>query len=461
MIQTLRIIEILIGVGVLIMIHELGHFLAAKWAGVRVDKFALGLGPKIVSFQRGETEYSIRWIPIGGFCALAGEEPGSETNAPPERQFRNQSPGKRAVILFAGVLMNFLLAIVLFSLAFGIGVKFPRALIGRVEPGSPAEQAGLRPGDEIIGIDGDRDVDFQDLKLKTMLGDPGDRLTLTVLRHDTDAIEDVVVTTVADEKQGTPVIGVQPACGRTLLEVEKDGAAAEAGLRDGDVIVEVGGKTPLAWNDLLLYLSVHVGKPVTVEVDRDGKPVTTTLRPRTGHRGSIGITPQAHPAVQRVLAGRPADGKLKCEDRILKVAGREVHTVRDLLGLTARAVGVETVYTVRRGEETIDVTLTPTVTEGSLSATIGAVVSSPTDFTVGAVEEGSPAGGVQIRPGDVLVGVGRLDLTTGKVSWDLVQLLLDEAAREGEKIEVRWKSGGSVWHYPLEVRRVEDPLTVD
>ena len=133
MTEILRIIEILIGVSLVIAVHELGHFLAAKWAGVQVDEFALGMGPRFFSYKRGETTYSLRMIPIGGFVAMAGEEPGSETEAPLERQFRGQPPGKKAVIAVAGVSMNLVLGVILFALAFGIGINFSQPVIGAVD----------------------------------------------------------------------------------------------------------------------------------------------------------------------------------------------------------------------------------------------------------------------------------------------------------------------------------------
>jgi len=274
LIETLRIIEIIVGVGVLIMVHELGHFLAAKWAGVRVDKFALGLGPRVFAFQRGETEYSLRWIPIGGFCAMAGEEPGAETNAPPERQFRGQPPGKRAVILFAGVFMNFILAILFFSIAFGMGVEFPRPLIGYVQPETPADKAGLLPGDEIIGLEGDMDIDWQQVKITTMMSDAGDNILLTVQRG--EKVFNVSVSTVMDEVQekgmhsGSIGVAFVGESDFVVGAVTKGSAAAEAGIEPGDVLTEINGidlkKKKFSWDAVQRVLNDAARKDKTVKV---------------------------------------------------------------------------------------------------------------------------------------------------------------------------------------------------
>lgn len=173
---------VVIGVGLLIFIHELGHFLAAKWAGVKVEVFSLGFGKRLVGFERGGTDYRISMLPLGGYVRMLGQADDDPGQAPTtdEGDFRNKSPGKRFVILVAGVVMNLLLAAVGFVLAFGLGIEFTAPEVGSVDPGSPAARADLRPGDQILAVDDDEVLGFQDLQTLVALAS-GD-ITLTVRR---------------------------------------------------------------------------------------------------------------------------------------------------------------------------------------------------------------------------------------------------------------------------------------
>ncbi|MBW1911348.1 MAG: RIP metalloprotease RseP, partial [Deltaproteobacteria bacterium] len=146
--------------GILIFFHELGHFLVAKYCGVKVLKFALGFGPKLVGKKIGDTEYSIRYFPLGGFVKMLGEEAGDETskNLPPEeakRSFENQSVFKRTAIVAAGPIFNLLLALFLFSGLFIIsGQRVIIPEIGQITEGLPAHKAGLQKGDVVVSIGG-------------------------------------------------------------------------------------------------------------------------------------------------------------------------------------------------------------------------------------------------------------------------------------------------------------------
>lgn len=170
MATAVTIIIFLIVLAVLIFVHELGHFVFAKWFGIRVDAFKIGFGPKIFAWKKGETEYGVNWIPFGGFVKIFGENPDDENTHGPDsaRSFVNKNRWKQALVLVAGVLFNFLFAWILYSLVFMSGVTAttdgfeqyakdfsnPRIMITDVSPGSPAEKAGLKEGDVIQMLNG-------------------------------------------------------------------------------------------------------------------------------------------------------------------------------------------------------------------------------------------------------------------------------------------------------------------
>ncbi len=140
----------------LVLVHEFGHFITAKWAGIRVEEFGIGFPPRLIGVKRGETIYSINALPLGGFVRMPGEngEMTDEQGLPDPGSFASKPASKRAIVLLAGVTMNLLLAIVLFSAAEAVGQTVPRPVVGSVLAGSPAAQAGITPGDQILAING-------------------------------------------------------------------------------------------------------------------------------------------------------------------------------------------------------------------------------------------------------------------------------------------------------------------
>lgn len=150
------IVSVIILLGILIFVHELGHFLVAKWSGVGVLKFSLGFGPRVLGRKMGETEYLISAIPLGGYVKLMGEA-GDEDLSPEDekRSFQNQSVYKRIAIVVAGPLFNFLLAIVAFSIIYSIGVPTLTTRVGGVQEGGAAFEAGIKEGDMVLAIDGE------------------------------------------------------------------------------------------------------------------------------------------------------------------------------------------------------------------------------------------------------------------------------------------------------------------
>jgi len=196
--------------GLLVFVHELGHFLAAKRSGIRVEEFSLGFGPKVFSVRRGDTNYGIRLFPLGGFVRMAGEGPEPVDD---ERAFNRKSVWQRMGVIAAGPLMNFLLAALMFSLLVfftGIptGAVSSTSEIGEIVLGEPADAAGLLPGDQIIAIDGSVVATWDEL-VSIISRNPGNSLDLTV-RRDNQTIN-LAVTPKTKEGEERGWIGITPA----------------------------------------------------------------------------------------------------------------------------------------------------------------------------------------------------------------------------------------------------------
>ena len=230
------------GVFLMIFVHELGHFLTAKRFGIKVEEFFIGFGPRLWSFRRGETEYGVKGIPVGGYVRIAGmnpmEEPAPEDR---ERLFTSKPKWQRAIVLAAGAFTHFLLAFLLLAVFFGvIGVATRLggpALITDVLPEldgspSPAAEAGIRPGDTIVSVDG-RSVDFEQFSA-IVDGSVGEEIEIVVEREDQRVTLEAtpVLSTVEGEETGRLGVGIQPT---RVLERDRSGPV-ESIVRSGKAI---------------------------------------------------------------------------------------------------------------------------------------------------------------------------------------------------------------------------------
>src|SRR5687767_13142941 len=174
----LNIVVALIVLGIIIVIHELGHFLVAKFFKIKVETFSVGFGPRLFGFRRGETDYRISALPLGGYVKMAGETPTDTITGAPN-EFMSKPKWQRFLVAAAGPLMNLFLAVGLLTGLYVYGTQVPefmsgQARIGIVEAGSPAEGAGIRPGDEVVAIDGKERPNWQDVQtlVLTSVGRP-------------------------------------------------------------------------------------------------------------------------------------------------------------------------------------------------------------------------------------------------------------------------------------------------
>jgi regulator of sigma E protease len=267
--------------GVLIFVHELGHFLMARRIGVRVLTFSLGFGPKLLSFRRGDTEYCVSVIPLGGYVKMAGETPeDSRTGAADE--FLSKSKWQRFQVLVMGPVMNLALAILVMAGVLYQGARFPASddaapVIGSFDPNSAAQAGGLEIGDRVVTIDG-RDVPTWKT-FDIMIATRANRTVRVVVERDGKLLEKNIVP-IAKDKYETGDVGVQPEKHPYIDEARPNQPAAEAGLQSGDVVMKANGEQNVIHERLLQLIRSHEGKPLELEVRRGTEMRTFTVVPR-------------------------------------------------------------------------------------------------------------------------------------------------------------------------------------
>jgi len=282
----------LIVIGVLVFVHEFGHFLMAKRAGVRVEKFSLGMGPKLVGFKKGDTEYIISALPLGGYVKMAGENPDeAPTGAPYE--FQSKSVWQRATIAATGPLTNIILAFIIMPLVFMVGTYSEGpAKVGYVESGSPAERAGFKAGDVIVKING-RGISDWTKALSLIAVNPDTDLHVTVDRA--GAKETLVLRpeTASDLKIG--MSGLVPDMPAEIGKLKPGFPAEKAGLMPNDKILAVDGNTVYHWNQFSNLVRESKGKTLVLDVERSGKRIEVSLAAiEDGGRYVIGVEPVVH-----------------------------------------------------------------------------------------------------------------------------------------------------------------------
>jgi regulator of sigma E protease len=283
------VVSFIVVIGILILIHELGHFIMARLSGVGVERFSIGFGPVLWRIRGRETEYCLSAIPMGGYVKMVGDdenplEGGRSGTVDPARAFNLKPLWVRFLIVFAGPAMNFLLAAAIFALVFMfVGRPVVPATLGRVTEGGPAAQAGLETGDRIVAVEG-QPVQYWDEVLRAVQSTRGETIQLTVR---TESGERKVAVTPAqvkardlfgDERPAWE-IGARPFTPPTIGDVLTGMPAAKAGLKAGDTVVTLEGRPVGSWDDLAEAIQGRAGMPTRLQVRRGSELIDITVVP--------------------------------------------------------------------------------------------------------------------------------------------------------------------------------------
>lgn len=271
--------------GIMILVHEAGHFWAALSVGVRVETFSIGFGPRLFGFRRGDTDFRISAIPFGGYVRMLGEQPGEETATDP-RSFQAKARWQRAIVIIAGPLMNVLLSIALVAGLYMYG--FPKeapsqhAVISSVAANSSAAAAGLQSGDRILQIGDKHDPSWQDVvteeslnanhAIPVVVDRKGQRLTVNV-------------TPKMDPKAGVGTAGWRGDV--QVGDLMKNGPAQQAGLRTGDLFINVNGQPVESILTVQQAISRSNGKPVELEMMRDNQIQKISVTPVASNNSKL------------------------------------------------------------------------------------------------------------------------------------------------------------------------------
>ncbi|GJK69540.1 sigma E protease regulator RseP [Citrobacter freundii] len=295
--------------GVLITVHEFGHFWVARRCGVRVERFSIGFGKAL--WRRTDklgTEYVIALIPLGGYVKMLDER--AEPVAPELRHyaFNNKTVGQRAAIIAAGPIANFLFAIFAYWLVFIIGVPGVRPVVGEITPNSIAAQAQIQPGTELKAVDGIETPDWDAVRLQLVAKIGDEHTTLSVAQFGSNQRQDKTLDLrqwafEPDKEDPVSSLGIRPRGPQiepVLSEVQVNSAASKAGLQAGDRIVKVNGQPLTQWMTFVTLVRDNPDKPLALDIERQGSSLSLTLTPDSKQvngkaEGFAGVVPKVIP----------------------------------------------------------------------------------------------------------------------------------------------------------------------
>ncbi|UJP06043.1 MAG: RIP metalloprotease RseP [Nitrosomonas sp.] len=307
---TYTIIAFIVALGVLITFHEFGHYLVARWSGVKVLRFCIGFGQPIFRKRWGkdQTEWVIAAIPLGGYVKMLDENEGKVAHQDLPRAFNRQSVGRRFAIVAAGPIANFLLAIILYWWLFIIGVPGMKPILGTVEPGTPAAQAGFEAGETIVKIENESIASWQDarwiLLRHAIAQSPSIAIQTTGKNGEIHQrqlnLSQIDPNTVNENFPGIiGFTGYQPHITPVIGQVVAGSVAERAGMRVNDEIIAINNTEILAWSDFVQQIRAHPDRSLLMEILRNEQLIQLTVTPESASEngkniGKIGVAPATH-----------------------------------------------------------------------------------------------------------------------------------------------------------------------
>ncbi|MEM1212703.1 MAG: site-2 protease family protein [Planctomycetota bacterium] len=512
------VFAIILGFGFLILVHELGHFLVAKWAKIRATQFAIGFGQALIAYRKGigfrvgttepeyfkraqdhlnqtppqdeadsaesspakapkddklaqerqalaaaaklyaaadelglgETEYRLNWIPLGGYVKMLGQEDmDPNAQSPDPRAYNNKSIGARMAVISAGVVMNLIFALVFFVIAFMMGVDFPAANVGGVRDNSPAattfadgkdgdlDYLGLRPGDQILTINGEPAADFGEVRVAIALGRSDNPAKISVQRHGYDAPLNYTLKPKRDRVEKILQAGIVPGVTRTLGFIDEASPWYQAGVRPDMDLTHVNGTPVENWSHITHLIDRSHGKPLTLRfTPANGEPVEVSSAPMPafiaqpdGPANLLGLTPAMR--VERVVEGSGAEeAGVKDGDILVRVGDQSwPDDIQDIIDAVNAADGEDLPVTVLRDGQIVELAdpIDPD-RNGFLGVVLGSVLDRP---LIAQALPGSPFANAFSSPlpnGSTLTAINGQPIA----DWSQLQAALQTITEAGE-----------------------------
>ena len=335
-------VSFIIALGILVAVHEFGHFWVARRCGVKVEKFSIGFGKSIWSkVGKDGTEYSVSVIPLGGYVKMLDGRVDDVPESEQQFAFDKKSLWKRSAIVAAGPVFNFLFAIVAYWLVFLIGVPAVKPVVGEVTPYSIAADAGLEKGMELKSISGVKTADWESVNMGLISHIGDENLTMTVSPADEVGIEQTITLDLLnwnfdpEEQSAMSALGFvpfTPEISTTLVNISEGSAGERAGLLAGDTLVAIGGKPLTGWQQVVESIQQHPNKPLLLEVLRSGERLELTITPDSreikgkGEVGFAGIAPE--------VAEWPESYRFDLQFGPIESIGKAVEKTGQVIGLT-------------------------------------------------------------------------------------------------------------------------------
>ena len=447
----------LVAFGAMIFIHELGHFLAAKRVGVRVEKFYLGFdfwGLKLLKFNYKGTEYGIGVFPLGGYVKMAGQEDFGKANlqGKPD-EFTSKTVWERAQILVAGVVFNFISAFLFSALALYMGYRLVAPVVGEVDTGSAAWSAGLKTGDKVISYDGYPISSFDSLVTEVALGGAAHTVDIVVEREGHTL---TIPLKPKLELMDFPSIGVERPLSMQVMGVIENSAAEKAGIKPGDVIRKIQGESLLNWNDISPKVNrlAHAGThEQNVELERAGQKMTVTIKPEVQKAPLLGFRPSLGRQVQKVQPQSPlALAGVEAGMNLVSVNGIEVN---DIVSVDEKqwddASELSLVFSTT--DQPLKVTFKGTWDELSVMMFFG-YVEKIEKVVVSRVEKNSEAELMGLKAGDHITAL-HVEGQNSMVAPKWLDLAKAISAALGKKVELDVQRGTQMLTLKGEVREKE------